>query len=85
MKVWNGFIWMRTNQRKELENNVTKYGFRQRGGRFLDPGVFGRHSELFRSVLNRRSGFVVLSGAGCFGLWVLLFAFCCFFALTFFP
>jgi hypothetical protein len=50
-------MWMQTDKRKELAVAV-------KGGHFLDAGVFARHSELLRSELNRRSGFVVFLGAG---------------------
>jgi hypothetical protein len=43
-------------QRNELAVSV-------KDGRFLDTGVFARHSEVLRSVLNRRSDFVVFSAA----------------------
>jgi hypothetical protein len=62
VKVWN-VCWMRTDQRKELENNVTNFRFPPKAGGFLIL-EYARHSELFRSLLSRRSGFVVFPGAG---------------------
>jgi len=57
-----GLEWIRVDADAQVKRTCelrNELAVSVKGGRFLDTGVFARHSELFFSALNRRSGFVV--------------------------